>query len=285
MNNFIQYIGDIQCRVYLFADDIYLLFTGDLQFLDCHEASINYVLSRACDWAVLNKLNFNPSKTKAIAFGNHDCYINISFDKVAIQFVDQLDCLGVILDRGLNFRKHIAKVSAKVSSSLRMLYNLDCFLPLHIRIRISHSILMTHILYCIDVVSGTSETNIREINLIFNRILRYIFSLRISDHVSGFSFHFIGCSFRNFIKIRVLLSLYRIVRTHIPLSVASTFFFSRSTRNPEILLPIINNTIYEKSFLVRASRLWNRLPRDLKTFSYTFLTMRHKFIQHFQNLN
>lgn len=287
VNDFIEYIGSSLCQSFLFADDINLLFTGDKQFLDCHEATINYVLSQASNWAVRNKLRFNPDKTKAIVFGyfdNPNNFINIFFNDVPVQFVDDMKCLGVTLDSGLTFNSHVSAVEAKVCGTLRALYNLDVFLPIHIKIKLAHSLLMTHILYCLDVYSGTTKTTFQRLRRIYNRILRYIFGLRVFDPVSNYSLNFIHCTFRDFTNIRVLLTLHRMIIMQAPSSIVICFHFSRSTRNPELIMPRINNSIFEKSFLVRASRLWNSLPRNLKTFSHSNSVTKNKYLDYFSNV-
>lgn len=190
--DFVNFIGSSQCDTFIFADDINLLFTGDVQFLDCHEATINYILAQASIWAQTNKLTFNSKKTKALIFGSNASTraLNIKFDGVRVQFQDSLTCLGVVLDSGLTFKNHISKVSSKVNMSLRALYNMDCFLPVAIKIRIAHSLLMTHLHYCLDVYSGTTQTNLKVLQLIYNRIIRYIFGLKWSDSVSCYSYDF-----------------------------------------------------------------------------------------------
>lgn len=284
VNDIVEFIGTSQCKTFLFADDINLLFTGEKQFLDCHEETINYILSLASDWAVINKLGFNPDKTKALVFGSVDNPLNcisISFNGVRVQLVDKMKCLGVTLDSSLTFECHISAVASRVGMTLRSLYGLDCYLPLNVKIKLAHSLLMTHIVYCLDVYSGTSKTNLKRLRLIYNRIVRYIFGLKLSDSVSGYSLDFLHCSFDNFIKIRVLLTLHRMVATNTPPSVLDFFNFSRSTRHPELVLPRISNSMYERSFLVRASRIWNSLPFDLKTFGYSSYVMKRKYLEYF----
>lgn len=283
VNDFVDFIGSSQCFTYMFADDINLLFSGDINFLDCHEATINYILSLASVWAAKNKLNFNPNKTKALSFGPNasSCTLSLWFNDVQVQGVDSLSCLGVILDGGLTFQHHISAISSKINLALRSLYNLDCYLPICVKMRIAHSLLMTHILYCLDVYSGTTKTALNLVVLSYKRILRYIFGLKLSEPVSCYSYDFLNVSFEDYFKIRILLSLHNIMITRRPTSVFETINLSHSSRNPEIILPIISNTTIERSFLVRASRLWNRLPVEIKSFNYSSFSARKKFFSHY----
>ena len=59
------------------------------------------------------------------------------------------------------------------------------------------------------------------------------------------------------------------MKRNCPPYVAENFKFTRSLRNPQILFPHILFSIYEKSFQIRVSRVWNTLPKELKIFSYT----------------
>lgn len=71
----VLYVNDLHlhvnsriCRTFLFADDMFLLFTGNPNYPDVFEHGINRCLDCISVWTLNNSLNINPSKSKAMIF-------------------------------------------------------------------------------------------------------------------------------------------------------------------------------------------------------------------------
>lgn len=154
-------------------------------------------------------------------------------------------------------------------------------MPCKVKFRIAHSLLLTHILYGLEIYSGCNSSNLRRVQLIFNRIIRYVFKLRLHDHVSVYAKSFLRCSFHDFVKIRVLLALFHLIKFNINPIFAQSFQFSRSTRNSQLIIPRIFNSVYERSFLVRACRLYNELPFNLRSFDVSVIAFKQRLVNSF----
>lgn len=281
MNDFVNFIETAHCKIFLFADDINLLFRGETAFLDRHGCTINNALSRASKWAEDNRLNFNPLKSKAVNFGprNHDyTALAILLNGTRIPFENSLKCLGLTLDNRLLFDSHITNVASKVNSTLRSLYSYNCHLPMRVKSYLAQSLLMTHILYCLDIFSGTTSTNMRRTRLIFNRVIRFIFNLRVSAHITEYVKRFLHCSFHDFVKIRVLCTLYQAINYNTNPHLQQRFRFLRSSRNTQLNIPLIHNSTFERSFIVRSGRLFNELPSNLRCFGLSLRSFKHMLV-------
>lgn len=273
-------------KPFIFADDIQLLFGNCRVFPDVLEATINYTLDRLYSWMLVNSFSINAAKTKAIMFrtGQRNViYPNIQIHGECVNFVDSLVCLGVVIDEYLNFGKHLDVVSSRVTLGLRRLYHCGLHLPTKVRYTIAHTLLMSHVNYCIEVDSGTVSYNLNKLELIVKRIVRYVYGFKYRDHVSNAMHSFLGCSLMQYLKLRNLIFFYKVIKYGVPNYLFLKFAFSRSVRNPQIIIPLITCSVYERSFLIRTARNWNVLPCSLKTFSASHDVFRNRLLSHFQN--
>ena len=231
-------------------------------------------------------MSINGLKTKAIVFNPFDRFntcFDIFIDGVRVEFLDQIRCLGIMLDNKLNYDSHIDQTFCRVLQTLRKIQSTNVFYPKIIRYKLAYSLLMSQILYGLEVISGTIATNLSRINRIVNTIVRFVYNVKRREHISRYVKSFLGCSFVDFIKLRGLIHFYKAMRASFPLPFLKTFTFSRSTRNPQIFIPRIANSFYERSFLVRVARCWNHLPIELRIFSHSNNAFRLKLLRFFSN--
>ncbi|CAG5057083.1 unnamed protein product [Parnassius apollo] len=99
------------CHIQAFADDVLLVVTaasvGEL------ESAANLALHHIVEWGRSVKLTFGPTKTKLIAFTPKAKVASINMDGHRLSFVPEVKLLGVILDKKLNFGKHVKQVINK----------------------------------------------------------------------------------------------------------------------------------------------------------------------------
>lgn len=282
INDFSEFLGPSLCNTFLFADDIYLLFSADRDSGSLLESNINTCINRILLWSSLNSLSINPSKTKAILFGSQvQSGFEIFVQNSRLAFVDRLRCLGVTIDRDLNFGIHIDIVHSRVYGILRRLYSAGIYLPLRVKARLAHALLMPQILYGLEVVSGTFDYNLQKLNRIMNTVVRFVYNVRVRDHISRFVRDFLGTSFRRYVDLRNTIFFYKVVKSGVPVPLCGYFNFSRSSRSTHIILPRIFRSIFERSFTVRVARCWNLLPAELRIFSHSNNVFRLKLIAFF----
>lgn len=282
MNDFFTIFHGFECDAFVFADDIQLLFSGHLQLIDVFEYDMNFLLSNISAWMSNCNLCINSAKTKAVLFKPHNSEVNvsISINGENIEFVERIKCLGVLIDNNLKFSQHINWLISKINFTLRRLYSLNLYLPLSIRKRIAHSLLMSNLLYCIEVYSGCSVEDFNKCNLLFNKVIRFVYKLKPRDHVSSSTSDFLGCSFKNFVQVRLLLFYYKVMLTNCPEYLCRHFTFLNTNRNPQLLHPIRNYIIHERSFHVRVTKIWNFLPCSLRSFNLSLETFKYKLVEY-----
>lgn len=284
VNDFLRYTDSRTCKTWLFADDIFLLFNGNHASTEICEGIINDCLENVVHWASINSLTINPSKTKAIMFGSPNRTmpnLHIFLRRDEVEFVNQHRCLGVVIDCELSFKFHIDTLSGRVWSSLRKIYSSNIYLPLRVKQRLAHALLMSQVLYGFEVVTGTIGMHLNKLNRIVNTITRFVYNVNRRVHISGYVKRFIGCSFTDFVNYRNLSLFYAIMKIGRPITLCNLFSFSRFTRSPQIYIPRICCNVYSRSFLVRIARCWNSLPHELRVFSLSNNIFRFKLLEHF----
>jgi hypothetical protein len=96
-----------------YCDDTGAIITGN--DINKIEEIANQVLEKLQNWGINHKIEFNPNKTKAILFTNRRNYTKpkIFMNSINIDVVNELKYLGLIIDRKLNFIKHVEYITDK----------------------------------------------------------------------------------------------------------------------------------------------------------------------------
>lgn len=288
VNDFSECINSNFCKTFLFADDVFLLFNFKRSLPTFElENVINDNLNRILLWTNSNSLFINPSKTKAMLFGSANQFasnLNIFVENSRVEFVSHHRCLGVILDNKLSFENHINCIHSKLYVILRRIYSTNVCLPFKIKCKLAHALLMPQILYGIELISGSNVEQLLRLNRAVNVVTRFVYKVRRREHISEFVKRFLGCSFANFVEFRNLFLFYKVIKSGIPLPLCNNFSFSHSSRRPQIIIPRIYNSSFEKSFVVRIARTWNQLPNDLRLFAHSNNVYRFKLFEYFSLL-
>ena len=147
---FIIFINDFSKSSNLFdfiiyADDTSL--SSTLNAFDTDTDNINRELEKINIWLNTNKLSLNVNKSKFMIFHCPQRKINIPVLKINdtnIECVENFDLLGITLDQHMNWKTHISKLSNKISRTIGILNRLKYTLPLHIKLIIYNSLILSH---------------------------------------------------------------------------------------------------------------------------------------------
>ena len=131
---FLLYINDLpnisnKLKFYLFADDTNIYYESD--DLNVLEITMNKELGKLHEWLCLNRLSLNISKTNFVIFHALNKPINylvtILINKHAIDEVNSVKYLGILLDSQLTYKNQINALSKKVPRAIGVLYKLRPF--------------------------------------------------------------------------------------------------------------------------------------------------------------
>lgn len=289
---FMLFINDIG-RVLSHSN--YMVFADDTQiYLSCPVNDILYGLELIArdaasiyDYANVNGLKLNLSKSKVIVFSSHvvDCSLlpPISIGHVSLPFVSEARNLGVVFTSNLSWKRHVQQVSQRVHHALyRLKFNKNS-LSVVLRIKLVTSLILPHIDYCCLVYHGLSgELNVRLQRLV-NCCIRFIFNLRWDEHITEYRrrlgwltvenrrLYFLGCQ------------TYRILYLQSPGYLSELFtpldeLLRRSNRliNPSRVFhtPHHRTNIYRNSFHLSAIYFWHSLPGSI-TSATSYATFKN----------
>ena len=150
---FIIYINDMVHSSELFkfinfADDTTLI--TNLKNEDTWNESLNNELANFHNCLKANKLSLNVNKTKAMVFHMPQKRIPLPLLKIAgtdIEFVDNFNFLGIVINKHLNWNSHVDMLTAKLSKTIGILNSLKHILPINIMRTIYNSLILCHLNY------------------------------------------------------------------------------------------------------------------------------------------
>ena len=144
---FLVYINDLphclkNCASKVYADNTDISASGsNLKYI---EKLINEDLDNINKWLIANKLSLNVIKTKYMIFATcqnlKNCMeVDLKFNGSSITCTDKKNYLGLTLDEGLKWDKHIDKLCKKLSSAIYSI-KLAKFFPRDSLLTLYHSL-------------------------------------------------------------------------------------------------------------------------------------------------
>ena len=138
-------------------------------------------LKNVTEWLKMNKLSLNVKKTKAMLFHMPQKKIivpTIKINGTLIEFVDNFNCLGIHLNKDLNWNPHVTNVSNKLVKTVGVLNILKKTLPLNILRIIYNVLILPHLNYGIIVWGHLAK----RLNLIQKRAVRILTASKYNSH-------------------------------------------------------------------------------------------------------
>ena len=82
--------------------------------------------------------------------------------------------LGVLIDDRLNFDAHVDNLCTKLRRACGVLFKMSSVLPKYILRMLYNSIVLPHLVYCVEIWGGTSNYNMQRISRLQNRVVRLL---------------------------------------------------------------------------------------------------------------
>jgi len=232
---------------------------------------INSDLTLINCWASQNCLLLNSSKSQAIIFGNKINYLDIPpiyIDLKIIPYSHSVRNLGLIMSSDLTWDNHINSICQKMFNTLRLMRSKCLGTPRATRLLLVKSLVLSHLFYCDIIFSKLKGSLMAKVTKIFNNCLRYIYDLRLYDHLSQFRNNIFGMPLQNYFNYRVTLFIFRSLHSSdTPNYIKDKFKFSLSNRTNSLILTTHKTTIMSDALTIRGAILWNRLPLDIRKSS------------------
>ncbi|MEO1917916.1 MAG: reverse transcriptase family protein, partial [Candidatus Thioglobus sp.] len=156
---FLIYINDlesnIKSNIKFFADDTMLFSIVKEPVISAND--LNHDLGMIYQWAHQWKMDFNPDPTKQATEVLFSCkkkspnHPQLFFNGSAVVKANEQKHLGLILQSGLSFEKHISEKIIKAKKNVGILKHLSKFLPLKSLDQMYKALVRPHLDYC-DII-------------------------------------------------------------------------------------------------------------------------------------
>ena len=285
---FILYINDIDnCSSFesvLFADDAALLLAAEnIKLL---KKAVNTEVKFLHEWLITSKLTLNLSKTKYMLFANKNVLTNkmrkkfkITIGKYTIHEVDQIEYLGVILDRNQNWNHHAEYLVTKLSSAAGAMYRIRNFLPMDARLLVYNALVASHLQYSITAWGTCSSTIFNKLQKIQDRIIRYMTFSPPHTILDSKYKHLKILKVHEILFYETAKFMHRVHKNQMPLAFHDYFqviahsYNTRTRANVGFALPRPRTERGKRSLKYTGIETWSRVPEfiksmPLKSFKY-----------------
>ena len=272
---FIIYMNDIKYATNLFemiiyADDTTLYTT--ISSNNNLEQEINNELNAINDWLKLNKLSLNITKTKAMCFHTPQKIVkipNLVIDNHKIDFVNDFNYLGIILDKNLNWKSHVEALSKKISKTVGIMNRLKNFIPTSTLLTIYNSLILSHLNYGI-LIWGWQAKKLYKIQ---KRAVRTIANSKYNAHTDPLFKRFNLLKISDLCVLHDLKFCYKYKRGIVPeyfSSITDTTSHEHLTRSHgNFRLPAVSHDFAKHSIKYRLPSLLNNMDNNFKSKIHT----------------
>ena len=288
-NDINKFSSSIKQRISLFVNDTCLTVLGkNIQELN---QIANEQLSLLDEWFRANRLTMNTDKTKYMVFkhniSNQD--LSIKLHGNVIERTSSYKYLGLILDSKLNFKGHITLVLNKIRKRIPLLIKIKNKLNFSTKLKVYYAFNYPHFLYGIEIYSNTSNYNIKKLQNLQNRVVKYIFYNKKSSIEDLFQTHKL-LDIKNISKIQKIKSVFNYKNCKLPNQISENYDRIlndndiervHNLRNRNNFPHIRYNTNLGANHSYSNTKFWNILPNRLKLISNAKLLLkklRHYFL-------
>lgn len=179
---FIVYINDLLGlnfigQLVLYADDAAMIYATDtpeaLQFAMQHDADLLH------GWLCRNVLSINASKTCYMLFGRarNIAEVNVSINGSMIHRVTEYKYLGLVVDDGLTFHKHVNHVKKQITPFIALMWRKGKYIPVENRRQLYVSYVQSHLMYMLPIYGECAQYKLKELQTLQNRCIKAAFRL------------------------------------------------------------------------------------------------------------
>ena len=194
------------CDVYNYADDTSAGCSG--KSVNEVYQNLQNVMSILLQWFKLNHLKANPTKFQLIVFNENVTKCIGLADNVQLKPKQSVKLLGVEIDHRLTFHDHISSLCARAGRQLRALARMSKELPPETKLLVFQTFILCHFNYCSTVWHFCKTSDMKNIEKIQHRALKYVYNDFVSSYRVLREKHNITLLFVNRVK-ELLIEVYK----------------------------------------------------------------------------
>ena len=243
------------------------------------EWKTNTAMANVVNYYANAGLKLNPSKTELLNHNNKAVSVITNLEGDRLHSVEHAKMLGIWIDAGLTFHRHIEQIISDVKHRLIVFRKIVKSASFKTRKIFGASILLSKFHYGLSCFAGTDATTLSRLEKYYNKCIRAIHHSDAEEVDDATARHELG-----FLSLYELIDFYdislfiRMVRTGIPSSLYSRISFDHShqtrgaARGTVKLDFIPKSDKLKRSFLPRSYPKYNGCPNALKQGDLRYLS-------------
>ena len=273
---FIIYVNDFpRCLKYssclAFADDTNILISGKNP--KTLYARANEELRNIDNWLLANKLSLNIDKTKCMLFKtlntkSQTSNLSLQIRNTPIQKISSFKLLGVILDEHLSWKDHILSLKKKLRTLFVVTIKVKPCLRKDSLLIIYHSLLISHLRYCINNWCFANSTLINKLQNICYRFLKMTFNLRHNSDVTEAMKNAQLLTINNLYNLEIAQMMFKHENNQLPKAFNNFFTkksFTMKTRSHSQMISNRSRTaVGQQSLKFVGPKIWNKIPLEIR---------------------
>ena len=266
LSNDLLYLMSESCEIYNYADDSTICVHG--KSMSDIATNIETASKIMFNWFYENNLKPNPDKCQFILFSNDVLHTTVTIDNTVLHSLESVKLLGVHIDRELNFNCHVSELCRRAGRQLSALGRLTNVLNERDKMVLFECFILSHFYYCPVVWQSCSLTDMKKIEHIQKRALRYVFNDQLSSYTELRTKGNKSLLYVQRLRM-ILVEVYKIANKqgaeylHVMVTPNNSPYDMRN--NNKFVMPNFKTIKYGKmSFAYIAAKLWNGLNNDVK---------------------
>ena len=180
--------------------------------------------------------------------------------------------LGIYYDQKLTFKRHISFMASRLASISSLIYRVKHIVPQSVQKIMYNAHVSSLLNYCNIIWANTYDCHIHPLTLILKRIIRNITHSEFLAHTEPLFRELRILDIQKTRKLALAMYFYQNRDEIIQMLTAEHQYM---TRHRNRLRPAIHNhTLYEKSFIYQAPKLWNEINHHFQLDNLNHLTPR-----------
>ena len=191
----------------------------------------------------------------------------VFIEEQCIRFSEQVKNVGVTLDKNLNMNKHVSNIVSHCYKILKDIGSIKKSLQRNHLERLVHAVISSRLDYCNSLFMNISKENLHKLQMVQNSAARLILGRRKRDSATEAlrELHWLNIEAR--IVFKILLLTFKVIHGMCSANIQLQFK-PFNGRDDDILLlqtPHFKTNFGKRIFEHNASRLWNALPRNIRS--------------------
>lgn len=250
-----------ECQLSAYADDHQLYYVHE----DPEQVAkgINKEGKETSGWYSDNFLVGNLSKYQAMIISKNSQQLEVKIDSNTVKSTEELELLGVVIDRDLSFTEHISASGKKASMRVGVLMRMRKLISVEAKLRIYKAAILPYLTYCGLAWHFCKSSDGRKLERVHERGLRAVycdFSSPYSELLSRA--HLTSLYNRRLQDIAIFM--FKVKHRLLPVNIINLFRNSPSNynlRNSDFFIQRYNTVRFGKhSLRFFGPYLWSKLP-------------------------